>query len=98
MALVYGCIQPAIQQWKNSISKLIEGHRLGLMTGDVESAMFNANLALAFMLEDGSYKYRDLVGHLEDIIELTEAHGQSRHVSYLFGSISFVFFFILLRP
>jgi predicted ATPase len=81
IALVYGCIQPAMQPWKNSIYQLIEGHRLGLMTGDVESAIFNANLALAFMLDDGSFKYRDLVGHLDDIIELTKAHGQSRHVS-----------------
>eukprot|EP00539_Tryblionella_compressa_P018743 CAMPEP_0178860114 /NCGR_PEP_ID=MMETSP0747-20121128/1570_1 /TAXON_ID=913974 /ORGANISM="Nitzschia punctata, Strain CCMP561" /LENGTH=1094 /DNA_ID=CAMNT_0020526545 /DNA_START=320 /DNA_END=3604 /DNA_ORIENTATION=- len=83
IGLVYGCILPAVQPWRNSIDHLREGHRLGLMTGDIEFAMFNANLAIAFMLDDGGYKYDDLMSQLKEFVDLTEAHGQSHHLHSL---------------
>jgi predicted ATPase len=82
--LVYGCIQPAVQPWRNSIKKLMEGHELGLTTGDVEFAMFCAHLHIVFMMDDGGFTVETMIKEIRKCVDLTEAQGQSQlvNVSY----------------
>lgn len=80
--LVYGCIQPAVQPWGQSMKKLKEGHELGLMTGDVEFAMFCAHLYVGGMMDDGSFTVETMIEEIRKCVVLTEAQGQSQHVNF----------------
>lgn len=79
--LVYGCIQPAVQPWRNSLKKLKEGHKLGLVTGDVEFATFCGRLQVAFMMDDGGFTIEKMMEEIQKCVDLTEAQGQSQHVN-----------------
>ncbi|KAG7374607.1 multi-sensor signal transduction multi-kinase [Nitzschia inconspicua] len=78
--LVYGCIQPAVQPWRNSLKMLREGHELGLLSGDVEFAMFCGHLHICFMLDDGGFTIKELIDEISRFMNVTEAQGQSQHV------------------
>jgi predicted ATPase len=87
MALVYGCIQNSVKPWIDSLDHLKEGHRLGLMTGDFEFAMFNSNLRVACMLESGRFHIEDTKSDLQEMIHLTESYGHFQQVSSKLGII-----------
>eukprot|EP00529_Nitzschia_sp_RCC80_P008808 CAMPEP_0113485310 /NCGR_PEP_ID=MMETSP0014_2-20120614/24417_1 /TAXON_ID=2857 /ORGANISM="Nitzschia sp." /LENGTH=1205 /DNA_ID=CAMNT_0000378951 /DNA_START=205 /DNA_END=3822 /DNA_ORIENTATION=+ /assembly_acc=CAM_ASM_000159 len=79
-ALHFGCIQPSMRPWKESLDYLKEGHRLGLGSGDTEFGMYNANLHFAFMLDDGSFSVLEVATFLKDTLELTELHGHDHQL------------------
>ncbi|VEU41617.1 unnamed protein product [Pseudo-nitzschia multistriata] len=91
IAMVYGIIRPSIAPFQYSFEILREGHRVGLLSGDIDCAMLNAHLQFGLMMvmTDG-IKVVDIIGSMKKLIDLTERNGHAHHLRLLYNLISFL--------